>query len=266
MKRPVSVFLVLVLCCGLLALASCEQPPVSPSDPSPASDLPSVPEERSESAASRSDIPLTSWPEPASDGAESVQDPSSSGPAPDASSVPAQESSKSGTSSVPSSAPHSESSSPPAESSGDEPDVSAPPFAQYVDVPGNLRVGLPAGWTHTSSADCPLNASDPGQSLHLTVDTAPIDEPKGLTDALITESMLSALKSDFPASSGYSVSSATVRTRSGEHPAVTIIRSDGTEPYRQQAYFLRGSAVITVTVFTHRSADAAMLWKFIELL
>ena len=152
----------------------------------------------------------------------------------------------------------------PDEKSSDEPDVSVPPLEKTVSLGDGISVMLPKEWTYTQTDKYLIDASNPAMSQHLTAEKTSLDNPKGLTDDIITEGMLSSVRNAFPSSQGYSVSTGSVSTGSGKHPVITIVKSGSSEPYRQQAYFLKGKNVYIVTVFAERSSNASVLWKFVR--
>ncbi len=150
------------------------------------------------------------------------------------------------------------------EDSGEE-SGERPTFTQYVYLKGIAMVWLPENWSYTQGGGYVLDASNSSRSQFITATYASLGGSR-LDESILREAAYEELAEQYSVSKGYSVSKTNVTLNDGKHPAVTIIRTNGSEPVRQQIYLLKGGNVLTITFFANRSSDIQTLWSFVEII
>ena len=145
------------------------------------------------------------------------------------------------------------------EESGDR-----PLFTKYVYLKNIAMVWFPENWSYTQGGEYVLDASNSSKSQFITATYASLGGT-GLTESILREAAYEELNEQYPVSKGYTVSKTSVTLNDGKHPAITIIKSNGSEPVRQQIYLLKNGNVLTITFFANRSSDIQTLWSFVEI-
>lgn len=149
------------------------------------------------------------------------------------------------------------------ENSGEE-STDRPLFTQYVYLKGIAMVWFPENWSYTQGGEYVLDAANSSKSQFITATYAALGGT-GLTENILREAAYEELTEQYPVSKGYTVSKTNVTLNDGKHPAVTIIKSNGSEPVRQQIYLLKNGNMLTITFFANRSSDIQTLWSFVEI-